>query len=55
VRQNPLSVRGWTNLGLALVKSGKRPEGLAALRESLRIQPDQGGVQATVRQLERVP
>ena len=55
VRQNPLSVRGWTNLGLALVKSGKRPEGLAALRESLRIQPDQGGVQAMVRQLERVP
>ena len=55
VRQNPLSVRGWTNLGLALVKSGRRPEGLAALRESLRIQPEQAWVQSTVRQLERVP
>jgi len=55
VRQNPLSVRGWTNLGLALVKSGRRPEGLAALRESLRIQPEQAWVQSMVRQLERAP
>jgi hypothetical protein len=51
VRQNPLSVRGWTNLGLALVKSGRRAEGLAALRESLRIQPEQAWVRETVRRL----
>ncbi|HWN81247.1 MAG TPA: DUF2723 domain-containing protein [Candidatus Udaeobacter sp.] len=55
VRQNPLSVRGWTNLGLALVKSGRRPEGLRALRESLRIQPEQAWVQQAVRQLGSVP
>jgi cytochrome c-type biogenesis protein CcmH/NrfG len=51
VRQNPLSVRGWTNLGLALIKSGRRAEGLVALRESLRIQPEQAWVRETVRRL----
>ncbi len=48
VRQNPLSVRGWTNLGLALIKAGRRPEGIAALRESLRIQPDQAAIAGIV-------
>jgi tetratricopeptide (TPR) repeat protein len=51
VSQNPLSVRGWTNLGLALVKSGRREDGAAALRESLRIQPGQEQVAAMLRQL----
>ncbi len=53
VRLNPLSVRGWTNLGFALIKSGRKAEGMAALRESLRIQPDQEQVAATLRQLTR--
>jgi tetratricopeptide (TPR) repeat protein len=51
VGRNPLSVRGWTNLGMALVKSGRREEGIAALEESLRIQPDQGPVLALLEQL----
>ena len=51
VEENPLSVRGWTNLGLALIKMGRRDEGKAALRESLRIQPDQEQIVAILRQL----
>ncbi len=51
VHLEPLSVRGWTNLGLALVKSGRRDEGRAALEESLRIQPHQDGIAALVAQL----
>jgi tetratricopeptide (TPR) repeat protein len=55
VRANPLSVRGWTNLGLALIKAGRRPEGIAALRESLRIQPDQAAIAGIVRQFGAEP
>ena len=55
VRANPISVRGWTNLGLALIKAGRRPEGIAALRESLRIQPDQAAIAGIVRQLAAEP
>jgi hypothetical protein len=51
VQQNPLSVRGWTNLGLALIKMGRRDEGRAALKESLRIQPDQEQIGVILRQL----
>jgi tetratricopeptide (TPR) repeat protein len=55
VRENPLSVRGWSNLGLALVKAGRRPEGIAALRESLRIRPDQAPIAEMLRQLGAEP
>jgi Tfp pilus assembly protein PilF len=51
VRSEPLSVRGWTNLGFALLASGRRDEGRAALEESLRIQPNQDEVRAVLRQL----
>jgi Protein of unknown function (DUF2723) len=55
VQQNPLSVRGWTNLGLALIKAGRRPEGIAALRESLRIKPDQAAIAGMLRQMSGQP
>lgn len=51
VESEPLSVRGWTNLGFALLSSGQRAEGRAALEESLRIQPNQDEVAAVLRQL----
>jgi tetratricopeptide (TPR) repeat protein len=51
VHLNPLSIRGWTNLGFALVMAGRRAEGEAALRESLRIQPDQEQVRTALRRI----
>jgi len=51
VESDPLSVRGWTNLGFALLASGQRAAGRAALEESLRIQPHQDEVVQILRQL----
>jgi Tfp pilus assembly protein PilF len=51
VENEPLSVRGWTNLGFALLASGRRDEGRAALVESLRIQPNQDEVRTVLRRL----
>jgi hypothetical protein len=53
VAHDPLSVRGWTNLGFALLAAGRRDEGRAALEESLRIQPAQDEVAAVLSRLDR--
>ncbi len=53
VHLDPLSTRGWTNLGLALAKAGRREEAILALEESLRIQPGQDAITHLLAQLRR--